>query len=354
MMYSKRYIQYNDLPFDSYDMLASYDDTTVSFKTSGTSYTFKHGSYYGLKKEHGLISESSASFTLKLNMKKLNCEDRIHFVQWATNELTKAGKLWAVKNNEMIWAYAIPDNVSQVNSDEDYAEFDVDLILPEGIWHKADKQKTFLLQYDLCDWSNCHDFKDIDPCAKDDCCTCNTNNLSVACCDCDCVSAEDALCNFTDMQFFYGCSGSGYRVVYDCIKGEQLFTNELKPALGQKICSKECSPVIAGLVYAATDIPTDSYTITLNGTFTNPSITINGNENILNGEYNGQLVITGEGTATLYTDCCATEIDITKWEIPTGNDFLWEFKQGNNSIIIDTGNCCDTDCAYIQIDNLTI
>lgn len=358
MIYSKRYVQYNDLPFDNYDMLASYDDTSASFKTSGTSYTFKHGAYYGQLKEHGLISQTSVSFTLKVGMKRLQCEDRKYFVQWMKNELTKSGKLWAVQNNELIWAYAIPDNISQVDSADNVAELDVDLILPEGVWHKADKQKTFLVPYDICDWSACHDFKTIDPCYEEkECCVCmNGKESTDSCCECDAVEKEDALCYFGDLQAFYGdgCGGSGYRIIYNCLRAEQLFIHDMVKALGQKICSNVCSPMIAGLVYSETDIPTDSYTIILDGKYNNPSITINGTTNNIKGEYDGQLIISSDGKVIYHTECCDTELDYDKWEIPTGNDFMWEFQQGNNSVLIDAGNCCGTNCVYIQLDNLTI
>lgn len=356
MIYSKKYVQYNDLPFDAYDMLASYDDTTASFKTSSSSYTFKHGSYYGLQKEYGLISQGSVSFTLKVNMKRLQCEDRNNFIRWMKGELTKSGKLWAVQNEELIWAYAIPDNISQADSADNFAEFDVDLILPEGIWHKADKLKTFLVAYDICDWSACHEYKTIDPCAEEEeCCVCMHGSESTdSCCDCDAVEKENALCYFNDMQSFYGCGGSGYRIIYNCMMAEQLFINEKRKELGQKLCSNICSPLIAGPIYSETDIPTESYTMILDGKYIDPEITINGNTNTLKGEYDGQLIISGDGKAIYHTECCDSEIDYDKWEIPEGNDFMWTFHSGNNSVLVDAGNCCEMDCIYIQLDNLTI
>lgn len=371
MIYGKRYVQFNNLVIDSYDMISE-TDTNVSFKYTSHDRTYGHGKYAPLKRNYMFTDEIKVSLTLKLHTKKLPCDQQKFYRTFALSELVKPGKLWAVQNGELIWAYAVLTQYGEVDVwRKDLITITADFTLPEGVWHKADKQKTFLRPYDVCSFMDCYDFRELDPCAEDrrlsgDCCeTCGAilteiKDAGCDCCFCDSLDKEMALCYMKeDLLKAYGQCDDGidFQIVYNCQKGQEFFGNDY---LGQKFCEKEaCSGVIAGLIYSETDIPTSNYTIILHGHFKNPAITINRNTNVIEGDWeneNGILTIHGNGDVYYRKDdCCEDElVSASAWKIPEGMNYGWELHAGNNRLVIHTNSCCGRTCAYIQIDNLTI
>lgn len=352
MIYTRRYVQFNNLVFDGYDMIS--DGTVdVGFKSSTTPYPYSHGSYVAFKSEYMYAEEQTVSMTLKLKMKKLPCDMRPFYRSFAIGELTRVGKLWAVQNNELVWAFAFISNYAEsTDSIANVLEIDVDFVVYEGVWHKADKQKTFLKPYDVCSFLDCYDFQTIDPCEKKslNCCVDCFEKNEYKGCDCDkCtnVDPEWALCLHKDLQGFYACNG-GYQIEYNCRKGQEYFGDDY---LGTKICKKDsCSTVIAGQVYSDTDIPTTGITIVLSGGGNNTAITINDNTNIIKGDYDGVLTITPSGDIIHTKDCCDIVLDPSVVEIPQGNTWGFEMHRGKNRVIIENGGTC----AYIQVDSLTI
>ena len=356
MIYKRHYIQYNDLVFDDLDMISE-DGIGVSFKVSESEYGFGHGSYVPHKRGYMFVQAGNASFTLTLKMKKLPCEERPFYERFAKAELMKPGKLWAVQDNTIVWAYAYLNGIRESqNSKKDELELDVDMALPEGVWHKADKQKTFLVPYDVCEFMNCYDFHDVQPCMATSCCTCEqpgSEKFCDCCDDCNKVTKDMALCyNLNEIQNFYARCGSGYRIVYDCAAADRLF-NPMNEPIGQKICALN-SPIIAGLLYSDTDIPTNGVRITIHGQMHNPYVEINGNGNYFMGDYDGYLIIEPDGSVYFTKDKCGEcgPLDVSTWVVPLGADFGWEVHQGNNKVIVDTGVCCPA-CAYFEVDSLT-
>ena len=357
MIYKRRYLQFNDLVLDSYDMLAN-GSHEVEFKGDSQEYSFGHGSYRPIKSKYMFAREQQVSLSIRLVVVKLPCEYREFYKQFAVREVTKPGKLWAIVNNEIVWAFAVPTAYSENNSarkDEYYIE--LDLVLPEGVWHKADKQTTFLVPYNVCDFMDCKGFKKINPCEDMpldvDCCTvCQNSKSSISREDCSCccdnLTIEMALCYHYDLQIFYKECTPSYQFVTDCMKGEEFFG-----LMGQKICTKDtCSNVIAGTFYAETEIPTNGYVITIKGDVHNAQLSINGNKNSIKGDYK-TLEIHSNGD--VYADGCDNPIDPENWNVPSEDDsYGWEIQPGLNHIIIDRGSCCGRSCVYIQIDNLTI
>ena len=352
MIYKRHYLQYNDLVFDEADMIIE-DDASVSFKTFESDYGWGHGAYSPQKRK-GLWAEAGrVSFSITLKMKKLPCEQRPYYVRFAKSQLTTQGKLWAIQDNTIIWAYAILENFVEVNdSRRNEAIFDVDFSIPEGVWHKANKLKTFLLPYDKCDFMDCYDYHDIDQCG---CCSCEPRNDTCDCCDC--IEKDMALCYHTgELQNFYDKCGGGYKLVYDCAMAEKFFGGYYSDAQwGQKICS-DCNKPIDGFLYSDTDIPTENVTITLHGAMKDPYVEINGNGNIIKGEYDGTLIIKPDGSVyfTKDIDCPACDpLDVSVWEIPENMEYGWTVYQGKNHIVVDPGECCMV-CAYFEVDALAI
>lgn len=354
MRYEKRYIQFNDLVFDSVDMISS-DDLTVSFKRKDTEYTYKHGSYVP-HRTRGLLAEAyNFSMTITFHMKRLPCDVRKYYPDFAKTQLAQVGRLWAVSNNTLLWAWAELRSFGEAESPKrDTLEYDVDVYLPEGIWHKADPKKTFLKPWDPCDFMECYGYQDIMQCKS--CCEICPEEIDAGCdcCECNEITEDMALCHhMNELQNFYSCDGAGYRIIYDCEAAER-FNTGLAHYLGQKICG--CSGTIAGRFYSNTDLESDYVKIRLYGQTKNPRITINGNTNEIRGEYEN-LYITTDGLIQYWPDGCTdvhiADVDVWNPLRGEGNQYGWKIKPGYNSIVIETGGCCSV-CAYIELDPITL
>lgn len=344
MYFYRKFLQFNDLVFDEVDMLSA-DSSPASFRTNGTPRN-RGGDYSPSKSPWGIPDSTNVSMTIKLNLKKLPCEMRKYYRNFAVTQLTKEGKLWAIQGDTLVWAFAKLTSIDEVIDDKKFlVEFDVSFYLPEGVWHKADKQRTFLQPYDRCEYLDCYKYKDVDPCATD-CCGCETNEGGCECCDC--VEEDYALCfHKEDLDGFYAKCDNPYHIVYDCAAAESFFGESLTNPMGQRFCT-DCG-VIAGTLYSDTDIPTQGIKIRIHGTVKNPSITINGVTNTINGEYT-DLIIHEDGEIT--SDCDRVSID--KWIKPLGQEYGWTIYPGNNRILIHPNVCCGVVCAYIEVDSLTI
>lgn len=359
MRYKRHLVQFNDLVFDETDMIIE-EGPTTSFKTIDQPYTFIHGSYSPNKSQGVLAASGSVLFNLLLRMKKLPCEARRFYRRWAMAQLTKPGRLWAVQDDTLVWAWAKLANIREdVTARKDTASFDVEMTLTEGIWHKADKQRTFLIPYDRCEFMDCIGYKEVDPCFQNDCCSCEgqtDNGLDDCLCCCDgAVTREMALCYHKDeIQEFYGCDVP-YRIKYDCNAAENIFFSDFmgKDYLGQKFCDDE--GLIVGRYYSDTDLPTGITRITVHGHVKDVYIEINGNGNRILGEYDGFLTIYENGTVTFGNDClyCST-VDVGAWEVPEGMDYGWTIYPGSNRVVVQTNVCCGTVCVYIETDPITI
>ena len=366
MIYDKRYLQFNNLVFDGYDMISSSDEQVTYKESTLQSYSYGHGSYMPYKSDYLYVSAGSASMTLTFWLKKIPCDDRPFYMQFVDQELGRPGKLWAIRNNEILWAYASVRSKHQVVTHEPYkVEYDVEFTLPEGIWHKADKQKTFLLPYNVCTFMECKGFEHYNPCqtsACGDCCeACSDNRFNedlrdrCFCCCVDDITCDMMLCNHLDeLQKFYSCE-TPFQLVYDCASAEKFNANDF---LGQKLCINDiCEDhIIAGRFYSETDIPTTDVTVIIKGQMKDPWITINGNTNIIKGEYNGALIIKPSGDVYYQeNECCEPVLlNPSVWEIPANMNYGWTVYPQMNSVIIDTHVCCGgATCAYISYDNIT-
>lgn len=347
MRYKRHYIQFNDLVFDEYDMVGE-NDSSTSFKVSDSEYSFGNGSYSPMKAERNYVAAGSVSFTLTLRMNKLACDERKYYRRFAVSELSKNGRLWAVQDNTLIWAWGRVTSLSE-GGGTDRVELDLDISLPEGVWHKADKLRTFLVPYNRCEFMDCYGYKDLDPC---DCCSPKVESPQDCCCDCP--TKEMALCYHKDLQDLYDCDLK-YKVVYDCLSGEDYFGFENGVHIGQKLCTEYNGSLISGQFYSDTDIDTD-VKITLIGTFSDPYIEVNGNGNFIEGDFTGQLSINPNGEV-YYLDengCEEELLDVSAWKIPSDMTYGWTVHPGNNSLLIETHNCCGFVCAFVEDDPLTI
>lgn len=358
MIYGRKYLQYNNLVIDEYDVIAD-TSTKVDFKLSEQERPFGHGSYVVHKSDFAFAEPFEVTLTVRLSMRKLPCEYRPYYPRYAITELTRYGKLWAIQNGELIWAYADIVGITEQRSRRtNYLEYVVDFRCYEGVWHKANKQKTFLLPYNPCMFMECMGYRTLQPCLEEgDCCeSCKNREAehiwrdNMCCCCSDSVLKDMALCyHLNELERFYDECVLPWQIVYDCSKGAEFFGE-----IGQKICAKDaCSNIVAGRIYVEGDIPTESMRIKITGGVNGASITINGNTNIISGEYDG-LYLTESGDVYAISDCCETLIDPAAWVVPAGQGYGWRLYPGENSVVVNTNDCCGMSCVYIDADNLTI
>lgn len=364
MIYDRRYIQYNDLVFDGYDMISDADGD-ISFKGSSTEYSFRHGSYRPFKNSYLYVSEREVGMTLTFNMRKLPCEYRNYYLRFAMEQLSKPGKLWSIKNGELYWAYAATENISETfDYRRDVTGVDVSFTIPGGIWYKADKERTFLLPWDVCLFMECKGYKTLQPCSgiadENGCCEiCEDKKYEKAIGDCHCCCIDEltpdmALCYHKDLESFYGCDVR-YQVVYDCQHAEKFSKDD---HIGQKLCTEDIceDSVIAGQFYSETEIPTEDVDIIIRGKMVNPWIKINGNTNIIKGEYDGTLYIHSNGDVYYQKDeCCEPELlDPSVWIVPKPNDYGWTVNPQVNSIVVYLNACCSDTRACVWVDHKAI
>lgn len=359
VIYTRGYVQFNNLVFS--DMVKDMDGS-VSFKGSSQEFSYGHGAYRPFKSNYNYAQAQTASMTLILSMKRLPCEYRPFFSRFVKSELSRPGKLWAVEGRELLWTNAVVTSISpNMSSRNDELELDIDFELYDGIWRKADKQKTFLIPYDICSLFDCKDYREVNPCEDTDCCeSCVEKEIrerldnSCECCCADELDKSMALCYHLDeLEAYYSCYAP-FQIVYDCIKGEQFFGDEY---LGNRLCEKDaCSGIIAGRFYSETDIPTTEVNLIIKGHMLNPMIEINGNMNVIKGQYDGTLTIknTGDVYFSADGDCCDTLLDPSVWSIPSNQTYGFTVNPQWNKVIINTNDCCGMTCAYIQHNALTI
>lgn len=365
MYYDKRYLQFNNLVFDGYDMISSTDEQVTYKEADAQSYSFRHGSYMPYKSDTLYVNAGSVSMTLTFHMKKIPCDDRPFYLQFIDQELSRAGKLWAIRNGEILWAYASVRSKHAITTNEqNKAEYDIEFTLPEGIWHKADKQRTFVLPYNVCSMMECKGFEQYDPCEATcvDCCdACLDKKYKdeyrdrCFCCCVDTITEDMALCyHQKELQAFYGCE-TPFQLVYDCDHAEKFAKDGI---LGQKMCVKSLceTSLIVGRFYSNTDLKTNEVTVTITGKMKNPWVTINGVTNIINGEYDGILTIEPSGDVYYQeSECCKpTLLDPSVWEIPCESEsYGWWVYPQMNTIKIQLNTCCGLACVYIDADAIT-
>lgn len=134
MIYERRFVQFNDLVFDGADMISDWNGD-VSFKGSSHEISYGHGSYRPFKANYLFVSERQISLTITLKMLKIPCEQRPFYIRFVNEQLAKPGKLWCVKNNELMWIMAVVESIGENYSHKnDTLTYDINFVAPGGTW----------------------------------------------------------------------------------------------------------------------------------------------------------------------------------------------------------------------------
>lgn len=349
----RQYVQFNDLVFDSTDVIseASYKQST---KTETEEYSYGHGNYVNFKSSQQFLTEGDLSMTINIDYRKYRREERKYLKDFIKLNLIKAGRIWAIEDNKILWAYAyVTDFSDDYYKFKGHISFDIELKLYEGVWHIADPRRTYLIPYSTCNFLECYDFRDDTNCG--DCCVNCVKPMEEDCasclCHCDDLVKENSLCvigrNILDE--FMRC-GESFLLVYDCKRSEEFFGED---SYGKKIYKADvCKSTIAGQFYSGTILDTTNIDIRIEGKFQNPEISINGNRIRLIGDYDGTITIDRSGSV-MYSkgDCCPfEEVDLNNVEIL--DDFLFTVKHGMNNAIVKN-SCCEMASIYIYVYEIT-
>lgn len=350
----KTYVQFNELVIDSAEVLAS-ASLKQGAKTETQEYSYGHGSYVAFQKPQLFMTEGDLSLTLNINYQQFHHEDKRFIRDFIKLNLLKPGMLWAIEDNKLLWSWAyVTDFSEEYAKYKGYLSIDVSFKIWEGVWHITNPKKTFLVPYSACNILDCEDFRDPIECTS--CCvSCPPDQVLCNSCLCDCgdLTKESSLCvmGYDSLKKFMEC-GESYKIVYDCIKAEQLFGDEL---INNKICKEDyCIEVIAGRFYSNTIIDTDLVTIKLDGKFQDPEIAINGKKMTIKGDYEGILTVDSSCNIYFTSDgCCSSEaVDLDNLVIGEGEDLGYTVHHGMNRFTV-TGACCKMACAFIDVDELT-
>lgn len=348
----RRYVQFNDLVIDSYDMISSATYKQNS-KTNVQEYSYGHGSYANFKSPQQFLTDGDLSMTINIDYRKYSRDERKFIKDFIKLNLIKAGRLWAIEDDKILWAYAFVTDFS-----EPYDRFkgnlsiDIELKVYEGIWHIADPRKTFLVPYSTCNFLECYDFKDYDSC---DCCIeclTETDGDCASClCHCEDLVKENTLCAVgrNVLDSFMSCTES-FLLVYDCKRAEKIFEEDV---WGSKICKKDiCYTTISGKFYSHTILNSNNVNIRLDGKFQDPIININGTKIEIKGEYDGILKLTSSGEVLFSEQECCTFENIDLDKVIVHDEYLFTVHHGYNSVIVENA-CCEMACIYINVDEIT-
>lgn len=297
--YPRIYIQYNDLVFSGMSSVTS-ADLSGDFKISTTEYPFQSGSYYGGSFKNGdlVMSEQDLSLSLELPFIRLTRLQALDYHNYIMYNLSKPGRIWAIDTGGiLIWAWAIPKHppyTEYSSSNGKTLSMNMDFLLPEGIWYKANTYNVFLQDYSLCDFKDCFGTDCSHSCNAQ---KPNENTKARLWCDVtECMNWCHICWNPYD-----NCE-TPYRIIYNCNRGEEYYGTK---TWGQEFMGDE--NCLSGN-FCSNTIRTAKVQATLVGKYKNPKVTINDTTIQVMGTYDGRLVFTTDGKVLYYeSDGCDDE-----------------------------------------------
>ena len=310
----KRLLQFNALPI-AYGEIVS-QTYTASFKGETTEYTALHGGYYPSLGSWGKLETSQFDAEIELSFDGVGCgTEMIRYLRFIKRELAKSGKLWAVQGgNEVIWANArvISINESLPIASQNKIQMSITFEIIDGFWVLASRTRTWLAQYtaaDFVDFDENYCFALSDISGK-----CQPNGNT--CLPCDKVEQPKnypetvgymPLCHYTFdelNEMFSSACPKQWAIKYSCEMESEYFCYDEawgeKKRLKRKNAGYENTTTFQ--FCSRTDIPTELNKITLVGSFSNPTVTINGRTVAIEGTFDNQAITIGQGLEIYVSD----------------------------------------------------
>lgn len=358
----KRYIQYNDLVFLGRKSIDSQSES-LSLRVNKSPRTFAHGSYVASRGEQLLIGDNTISLQIALRTNNWSEEHVQAHYDFILSQLMTAGKLWAVNTGyQLVWCHAYVTSIQSakewVVTDDDYLVFKVEFDNPSGVWYKADEDKTFLEDYDNCDFLNMK----AECLGKTDIC-CNEPldcNRHCDCCESDCSE----MCDMVDMctmmhntkfinDFFEECN-SKWRIVYNCEKSK-YDGKSLKDRYKHRICDACINDTFSSSFISTTLLTSKHWNIAIMGQFKDPIIRLNDVDIQIGGKYDGVLSVDYKGSIRFAKSWECMEYDYE--DVPLSHLKLCSetgfIQKGRNTISV-SGVTGDTLCVYINYESMTV
>lgn len=355
---NRRYIQFNDLVIDQYDMLGGASNTRT-FKQTTAPYYAKHGSHYFVQNTEVLTSEQSLSVSIHLDLRKLRGNDRDLYKKYVLMNLAQNGRIFAIEGKNLIWTFAIVASHSEVySSNADHVTIDVDFILPWGYWIEADSRSIFFAPFDLCDWNASFNLENNQFCV--DCtCACKDEKEPCAWCisQCEFLTIENSLCVRARevLQTFITDCDTRYRIIQNCEARRRLWHRERDLYEFSYCRMPSDSRMLATKFKGNTVLTSHLVTLILDGEFNDPVIQLNSVKFQIKGHFIGRIIIRNNLTATFISseDCGCEEGGIPFEDIILEAGFELYVKNGNNKIVIDTGVCNQVNCVRVNYRPIT-
>ena len=357
----KRYIQFNDLVFLGRKSIDEQSES-ISLRENKTSRTFTNGSYVGNIGSKSLIDSNSISLKIALKTSNWSEEHVQAHYDFIMEQLVTPGKLWAINTGlQLVWCNAyvtsIQPNKDWVITDDDYLVFRVEFDNPDGVWYKADEAKTYLEDYDNCDFL---DMKAGCVGKSRHCCNGlpNCNNIC-ECCEDDCNDMDgmidlcSAQSNIKFMNDFFEECNSKWRVVYNCSKGK--CSQSLQDFYKHTVCDNCVHEVMNGQFISDTVLDSHKWSFALDGHFKDPVVRINDIDFKISGEYNGVLTANYKGEIRFAKswDCIEYSYTGVSLSVLTVCAEMPYIKKGLNTVSV-SGVVSETACIFIDYEGVTL
>jgi len=351
---SRRVVQYGNLVIDGFEMLSS-QSLSKNVKESTTNRQFNHGSHFAKSAENHLYDSQRLGVTLNFDTRKLRKEDIKFYKQHVFLELSKPARVWAVEGRQLLHAQAFTSSITEtLQGEPDRFSFNLDLVIVDGVWNMARQREVFLTEYDPCDFMNCLDLREEEPCL--DCCLCIKSDPDhCGCmCECDVFIRENSLCELGRevlQEFYFGCTSS-YKIHFNCQRGRVFDLDEESHGT---ICKVDaCDRLVTGVFRTETTLTTNQVTIVAEGQMVDPTFKIGDRQVQVLGEFEGKLTIMPNWDVYYCpTDCCLEELlpfDRIVFEKGLG----FEVSHGVHGFRGDMGTCCGMVCVHIFVDEITV
>jgi len=356
----RRYIQFRDLVLLGSNSVEA-GDTPVTFKqptSTDLGYKFNGSRIPNLCKTRS-VEAQTLTLDINISYKGLTGRQMRQFHDFVLSNLSGCGKIWAIDTGgTLIWAYAFVSSFTEqgVMPEKYTIKYSVDFLLWEGVWHKANPNKVYLQEYDVCDFRNSLNYDGTQPeCPNCECLSCSKNE---PCVKCDSLYDGDdvenlSLCENQDvLAKFYDECHAQYKVVEDC--GGVIGPEDYAKTYGFQIALEACNNMIYREFFSDTVLDTQGIEIHVVGRFSDPVIDLNGNAIKVTGDFYGDLMYSnGQWFYKPFSKDNFTGFDcIAPSAIQGLNCSLSYTAMNGNNYLKITFASHDMVYAYISIDSL--